>query len=158
LTFVLSSFPGYVFVPQPCVVQGVDAARNVGTFREGPGRGANSDGLVRNLPMDEQMHFGMQRWLQFQSQILAAQRTSAVMGNNLLSPQVPLYHTSQSNINHFNGKPTAMSAAQDANSQGPSSSSQSTVPAMNNGSELLNIQQMLLRQRIQVMQHLFCGI
>lgn len=146
-------FPGYVFVPQPCVVQGVDAARNVGTFREGPGRGANSDGLVRNLPMDEQMHFGMQRWLQFQSQILAAQRTSAVMGNNLLSPQVPLYHTSQSNINHFNGKPAAMSAAQDANSQGPSSSSQSTVPAMNNGSELLNIQQMLLRQRIQALQH-----
>lgn len=146
-------FPGYVFVPQPCVVQGVDAARNVGTFGEGLGRGANSDGSARNLPMDEQVHLGMQRWLQLQSQILAAQRTSVVMGNNLLSPQVPLYHPSQSNINHFNVKPTAMSAAPDNNSQGPSSSSQSLDPAMNNWSGLLNIQQMLLKQRIEALQH-----
>lgn len=152
-TGTVNFFPGYVFVPQPCVVQGADAARNVGTSGEGPGRGANTDGLLRNSPMDEQMHFEMQRWLQFQSQMLAAQRTSAVMGNNLASLQVPLYHPSRSNISYFNGKPPAMSAAQADNSQSPSSSSQSLDPAINNWSGLLNIQQMLLRQRIEALQH-----
>lgn len=152
-TGTVNFFPGYVFVPQPCVVQGVDAARNVGTSGEGAGRGANSDALMRNLPMDEQMRFGMQRWLQFQSQMLAAQRTSAVMGNNLASLQVPLYLPNQSNISHLNRKPPAMSAAQDDNSQIPSSSSQSVDRAMNNWSGLLNIQQMLLRQRIEALQH-----
>jgi len=43
------------------MVEGVDAPRSVGTFGEGPGRGTNNDGPARNLPMDEQMHFGMQR-------------------------------------------------------------------------------------------------
>ena len=141
--FLLSRSPGYVFVPQPYMA-GFAAPNNV------PGGMGNSDNQERFVAMSSSpMHPEFQRWLEVQSQIFAAQRTSAVGGSNQLYPQVPLYGLNSFNMNHSDQISPARGAVED-NSQSPSTSSQSLDQAINNYSGILNIQQLLLRQKIEV--------
>lgn len=137
--------PGYVFVPQPYMA-GFAAPNNV------PGGMGNSDNQERFVAMSSSpMHPEFQRWLEVQSQIFAAQRTSAVSGSNQLYPQVPLYGLNSFNMNHSDQISPARGAVED-NSQSPSTSSQSLDQAIDNYSGILNIQQLLLRQKIEALQ------
>eukprot|EP01018_Ginkgo_biloba_P014401 Gb_05778 [translate_table: standard] len=136
--------PGYVYVPHPYM------GAVVGTAHQG-GTATNSDGQESNVSMDSHIQ-GMQRWLQIQSQILAAQRTSTFTGNNPIYPQVLLYGLNSFQTVHSNQIPTAVGASQHSNVQQPSSSSQSFDQALNNWSGLLDLQQLLLKQRIEALQ------
>ncbi|KAH9329674.1 hypothetical protein KI387_001782, partial [Taxus chinensis] len=143
--------PGFVFVPQPYMA-GLPAANRANISGQNSGGLANGEDQGRNPAMGASpIHPEVQRWLEVQSQILAAQRTSVVCGSNMLYPQVPLYGLNPFNMNHSNHMPHAMGAVED-NSQSPSSSSQSPDQAFNKYSGYLNIQQLLLRQRIEALQ------
>uniref|UniRef100_A0A0D6QVT7 RING-type E3 ubiquitin transferase n=1 Tax=Araucaria cunninghamii TaxID=56994 RepID=A0A0D6QVT7_ARACU len=145
--------PGFIFVPQPHLAAGLGAANHVGTSGENSGRVVNSEDQEHNSAMGASpSHVGLQRWLEAQSQMLAAQRTSAMSGNNLLYPQVPLYGLGPFHMNHSNQIPPAMGAVPEI-SQSASSSSQRLDQAIDNFSGCWNMQQLLLKQRIEALQH-----